>query len=223
MDQAFARWNSRTGVHYEPTEEEEQVPDPVVELGQRYNHSDAIAYVNGAKGSIYEDPFWPTSFPGSRAPHIWLNSVRKSLYDNFEVDKYVLLCTGKGEAWRDAVEIYAKSLPLKYAVITGGEFLTKYKIRDNGAVLIRPDGIIGWKALNDTEVWKLGSVVRQLLCLEEATDEVAPLPSVARSKTTPDLGGMMGKMSLDSKDTSPKKTGGGGLLRRMTTMRKTKK
>jgi hypothetical protein len=184
-----------------------------------------VVYVSGAKGSIYEDPFWPTAFPGSRAPHVWFakgdtrkRDMSKSLYEHFELAKFVLLCSTKGKGWVDAAEVHCKNLPLKVVSVAEGEFLSKYKIRDSGAVLIRPDGVIGWKALNDADIRMLPSIVKELLCQEDA-DKVRELPQISRAKTAPDLSGAMAKIDLEAK----KSKGPGGLMRRMTTMRTKKK
>jgi hypothetical protein len=207
------------------TDEDPELPDLNVELGQRYNNTVGVVYVSGAKGSIYEDPFWPTAFPGSRAPHVWLatgdirkRDMSKSLYDHFEVAKYVLLCSSKGKGWVDAAEMQCKHFPLKVVSVAEGEFLSKYKIRDTGAVLIRPDGVIGWKALDNSDIRILPGILRELLCQEDV-DQVAEPPHISRAKTAPDITGATAKMNLDGK----KSKGAGSLMRRMTTMRTKKK
>ena len=139
----------------------------------------------------------------------------KSLYEYFEIRKFVLLCSGRGTAWLEAQETMFKTSPLTIAIVPLGEFFTKYKIRDTGAVLVRPDGYIGWKALDDSEVGKLGNVLKQLLGFN-VEEETTRRPQITRAKTTPDVAEMVGKMELGENTPARKGT---GLLQRMTTMR----
>lgn len=239
MEQAYKRWKTRCFLNQSDNDgTEEELPDVCVELGHRYNNSAAVMYINGARGAVYEDPFWPTSFPGSRAPHVWINNddmresgKSKSLYDHFEVDTFTLLCSESGQSWAEAADKLNKLYPLKVVVLpTETEFLSKYKIHNSGAVVVRPDGMIGWKALNDTEVGALEVMLKKLLCFEVDEDEMPLPPLVARSATVPEVGGLMRKMTLSTRKVPPRNVGGapnsgggGGLLRRMTTMRPKKK
>jgi hypothetical protein len=89
-------------------------------------------------------------------------------------------------------------VPIKVVTVPLGEFFSKYQIRDTGAVLVRPDGIIAWKATDDSVVGKLWNVVRQ--CLGYNVEEekrvkaavsktAATVPARAvPSRTTEDLG-----------------------------------
>jgi len=231
MDQAFKRWRTRSLLnHYNAQDEGEELPDVIVELGSRYNNSAAIMYINGARGAIYEDPFWPTSFPGSRAPHVWLrgedtseSSDSKSLYDHFEPGKFSLLCSRSGGNWVECAEELSDKYPIKTVIVPSErEFLSKYKIHDSGAVIVRPDGIIGWKAQNDAELGLFEVILKQLLCFTVAEDEMLP-SLMTRTRTVPEVDGLMRKMTLSQKTPSRKTAGPGGLLRRMTTMRTKKK
>jgi Aromatic-ring hydroxylase, C-terminal/FAD binding domain len=231
--EALNRWLLRCNLsHYAPHEGQEELPDTCVELGPRYNSSQAVVYVNGARGAIYEDPFWPTAFPGSRAPHVWLpleEGGKMSLYDVLEEGKYTLLCTRGGVTWTESAHALTGKYPLTmYFVDAERDFLSKYKIHESGAVIVRPDGIIGWKAQTDAEIPSLDYVLRKLLGF--AVGE-ADLPPVSRSATVPEIGGMMRKMTL-SQRSPPRKvgsmstggtSGAGGLIRRMTTMKSNRK
>ena len=222
MEQAYATWRSHCfPAEGEVPDGENLVFDLNLDFGQRYNASAGIAYLSGARGAIFEDPFWPSATPGSRTPHIWFRrgDTMKSLYEYFEIRKFVLFCSGRGEAWLQAQENMFKTFPLKISVVPLGEFFTKYKIRDTGAVLVRPDGYIGWKALDDSEVGKLGNVLRQLLGFN-VEEETTKRPQVSHTKTTPDVTGMRGKMELGE---NPPARKGTGLLQRMTTMRLSRK
>jgi hypothetical protein len=227
IDQAYKRWRTRCFLR-EPHETEAELPDINVELGQRYNNSRAVVYVSGAKGAIWEDPYWPTSFPGSRAPHVWFSTPDKqmSLYDYFERTEFVLLCCGKF-GWAGEVERECKDMPLKMVLVPAGEFLSKYKIKESGAVVVRPDGVIGWKALDVSSVHQLRNVMKRLLG-EEVEDEVRELPAtISRTKTAPEINLSLAKLEIGGQPSpSPgRKSAGssaGSLMRKMTTRIKKK-
>ena len=44
-----------------------------------------------------------------------------------------------------------------------GEFFSECPVRESGAVLVRPDGVIAWKAVDDSAVSKLNYVLQRLL------------------------------------------------------------
>jgi hypothetical protein len=166
-DQALIRWKlyglpSQDG---DAQEDESALPTITIEFGQRYNASAAIAYLTPNRGQVYEDPTWPSTSPGSRAPHLLLRKDHavRSFYDLFDPRKFVLFCSGRGTAWIEAHEREFKDVPIKVVTVPLGEFFSKYQIRDTGAVLVRPDGIIAWKATDDSVVGKLWNVVRQCL------------------------------------------------------------
>lgn len=206
MEQAYTRWKSRFfASRTDLPDGIEEVPAIIVELGHRYEHSTAISYGPGVKATLFEDPFWPTGQPGSRAPHVWFRrgDGMVSLYDLFDVRKFVLLCSKRGTAWREVQESFPIGWPLKVVEVALGEFFSKYEIRDTGAVLVRPDGVIAWKAVTDSDVDKLGPVMAQLLGVKVGGKRPqAPRAAPAPMVPVPDSG------------SRPK--GPTGLLKRMT-------
>jgi putative polyketide hydroxylase len=93
--------------------------------------------------------------PGSRAPHLWLarDGCRRSTLDLFGCD-FVLLAGPDGRAWRDAAPAAAE-LGVRLAVYRAGDaeldvpddsFLEAYDVSRTGAVLVRPDGFVAWRA-----------------------------------------------------------------------------
>ena len=225
LEQAYSRWKSRCANPLQGIPHaQDELPDINIELGFRYNNSKAVVYV-GAKGSVSEDPFWPTAFPGGRAPHVWVGrrGLEKSLYMHIEIGRLVLFCSDRGENWISEVNSLVSSLPLKIAVVPLGEFFSKYRIRDNGAVLVRPDGVIAWKALNDFDVKSLRSVINAVLGMESPPEDTlnsnGPTLPVSRANTTPALtNGMKSLRIVDNKESKRMSTMG-GLMRRMTTMK----
>ena len=88
---------------------------------------------------------------------------------------YVLLAASGGGAWRDAAVAAAGGLglPLDAYVVGGDEvadpsvgFPDAYGISAAGAVLVRPDGIVGWRAADDSGASETTAraALAQLLC-----------------------------------------------------------
>jgi len=121
--------------------------------------------------------YLPTSRPGSRAPHAWLEQEGRpvSTLDLFDRG-FTLLAGPAGQTWRDAGRAVAHSanIPLEaYCVGSGrdladpgGEWLTTYDIDDDGAVLVRPDGHVAWRSRTRATEPRgtLDSVMGTVLC-----------------------------------------------------------
>ena len=128
----------------------------VVVTGYRYD-SDAII---GAPEGV---PALPTALefdgsPGSRAPHAWLTRAtgeQVSTLDLFGFE-FVLLTGRDGSAWATEAIRAAKQLgiPLRTHVLgADGDLIdqddalaTATGIGTTGALLVRPDGFVGWQA-----------------------------------------------------------------------------
>ncbi|MDQ2902655.1 MAG: FAD-dependent monooxygenase [Chloroflexota bacterium] len=105
----------------------------------------------------YEDPTHPTGRPGTHAAHVILerNGELSSTLDLF--GRHCVLFAGvEGEIWCDAARRVAEQLGLPldaYRIGDPGDFadphgrfLEAYGIRSDGAVLVRPDGFVGWRS-----------------------------------------------------------------------------
>jgi putative polyketide hydroxylase len=126
-------------------------------LGYRY-YSSAVA---GAPrdGSVVSQDFQPTAEPGSRAPHMWLkrSGARLSTLDLYERTP-VLLSGPDGRAWHAAgMQVAGQGVPLAcYRVGHGAEYdlapddgsdwAQLHGTDSDGAVLVRPDGFVAWRA-----------------------------------------------------------------------------
>ncbi|NWK68803.1 FAD-dependent monooxygenase [Bacillus paramycoides] len=115
--------------------------------------------------------------PGTRAPHFWgtYEGKKVSILDLFG-NNFVLLTGAENSLWTQAVQDVSSKLGVNikmYRVGLNGDFITQenifsklYGIGNEGAVLIRPDGFIGWrseKAVVNPDV-VLGEVMDNLLC-----------------------------------------------------------
>ena len=136
-------------------------PEFLNELGMIFgaSYTSSAIVPDGTPPVVVANPvtdYVPTARPGARAPHVWLerDGSRLSTLDLFG-HGFVLL-TGAGAAWREAAEGVAMDLgvPLAaFAVGLGGDlgdpdkrWAAAYGVGSDGAVLVRPDGHVGWRS-----------------------------------------------------------------------------
>jgi hypothetical protein len=111
----------------------------------------------GGDGQVHADPRATRGRPGSRAPHLWIRDggARTSLLDLFG-RRFVLLTGEGGSSWLDAASAVAAAHPgleLDVHRVGGPELATegasfdeRYDVTSSGAVLVRPDGFVAWRA-----------------------------------------------------------------------------
>jgi 2-polyprenyl-6-methoxyphenol hydroxylase-like FAD-dependent oxidoreductase len=122
------------------------VEEAAIELGYRHR-SAAVAGVDD--DAMWEDPREPSGRPGFRAPHlpIAVDGVERSTLDVFGRD-FVVLAGSDAESWCAAarklsVRAYRVGVDVTDAA---GAFETSYGTGPAGAVLVRPDGFVAWRA-----------------------------------------------------------------------------
>ncbi|MEV6640242.1 aklavinone 12-hydroxylase RdmE [Amycolatopsis sp. NPDC051371] len=103
-------------------------------LGFRYRSS-AVLSEEPDDGSRVEDIHAPTGRPGFRAPGM------ESTVDLLG-RSWVLLCAGDGSRWTPA----AAEAGIDCHVIDDDAFASRYGLSTGGASLVRPDGIVAWRA-----------------------------------------------------------------------------
>jgi putative polyketide hydroxylase len=119
----------------------------------------------------------PTARPVSRAPHMWLRrrSERISTLDVFDT-RFVLLTGPTGHEWRAAGQRAAEQLgmPLRcYSIGSEDDLIDEsdawpglYGVDFDGAVLVRPDGHVAWRAASQEADPDLIPVLRRILSLD---------------------------------------------------------
>lgn len=176
MGQAFARYATQWADEKSPPSY--QIP-PIMDyltitFGYRYASTAIVAPQEDH--NLFEDPLHPTGCPGSYAPHFVLESGgwQYSIRDLFG-RQFVLLVGQDGEAWYHAAIHTAARLrlaltPYRIGPSTGfldveSNWLSLYGITAGGAVLVRPDGFIAWKAesLSVTPEQELEQVILRML------------------------------------------------------------
>ncbi|KAM6521885.1 hypothetical protein FALCPG4_011587 [Fusarium falciforme] len=138
-------------------------------------------------GRAAEDPVLyhePSTYPGRRLPHVWLNTTipsnAVSTIDLAGGGSFVLFTGIGGDAWKTAAQRVSDYLgtPLKaYSIGFHQEWEDFYfswqevrGVEDSGVVLVRPDRVVAWRAqkvLPSEEecVEKLCTVMRSILGL----------------------------------------------------------
>ncbi len=125
-----------------------------MDLGFRYEPG-AVA-PDGTTPPAVEDPmvqYVQNACPGGRTPHLWVqrDGVRVSTLDCFGAG-LVLLTGPDGTAWRAVAA--ACGVPIEVLTVgetddlraPAGRFEELYGVGAEGAVLVRPDGFVGWRA-----------------------------------------------------------------------------
>jgi len=175
VEQAYARYIKRVDPSLPATNLAPLLADPAIELGSVYS-SDAILDEGQGRNAaaLLEDPHNPSGRPGTRVPHIMLqrNGVAVSTHDLPE-NGFALLAGTGGRSWTEAAHALAGAgIPLKaHGIVPDGDLadpdgrLEKtVGIGTQGALLLRPDGVIGWRTAGshpDPRA-KLEDVMKQL-------------------------------------------------------------
>eukprot|EP00026_Physarum_polycephalum_P005256 Phypoly_transcript_05287.p1 GENE.Phypoly_transcript_05287~~Phypoly_transcript_05287.p1 ORF type:complete len:599 (+),score=98.34 Phypoly_transcript_05287:161-1957(+) len=115
--------------------------------------------------------------PGTRCPHIWLKEDGKEFSTVDKFGKKFVVLTGKdGALWQDAArELKMDDILEAYVINTeegdlvpknDGEWETVAGIQPDGALLVRPDGVVGWrsKSMKDDCAGELKNAMDRLLC-----------------------------------------------------------
>lgn len=130
------------------------------ELGFMYD-TGALVPDGSPRPAVEILQYHPNARPGSRAPHLWLTAQGQqiSTLDLF-TDGPVVLTGPQGNRWRQLAlqASQATGVPIRTIVIgddaveqVPGSFLDHYGITSTGAVLVRPDGHVAWRAATDTD------------------------------------------------------------------------
>ncbi|OAL43997.1 hypothetical protein IQ07DRAFT_616123 [Pyrenochaeta sp. DS3sAY3a] len=121
--------------------------DHGIEMDYRYNGSPVVV----GESSV-EEPAWeprryvPSTWPGARAPHVFLSSGTRSIFDLFGTGaEYTLVDFSAGGEYAQAFAAAAAraNLPLKTLHLSDEPHLRRVWERD--AVLVRPDDHVAWR------------------------------------------------------------------------------
>jgi 2-polyprenyl-6-methoxyphenol hydroxylase-like FAD-dependent oxidoreductase len=188
VEQAYNRYVTRSDPDLGTEGMKPAIPDTHVEFN-RYR-SPAVVFEPGLAddGRVDIDPRQSRARPGTRAPHVPLAGGGRTISTlDLYGHGFVLMAGPSGAAWADAAKSAAAATGVDIAVhLIGGDetpasgsdwsspgFAEAYGLDPSGAVLVRPDGYVGWRSERwSTEAARsLPAVLEQILCRP-----VAPRP-----------------------------------------------
>jgi len=150
-----------------------------VELNQRYRSTAVVS--DGTPEPPFERDaelyFHPTTWPGARLPHVWLqqrDGRQISTLDIAGKGRFVVLTGIGGEGWIEAARkaSAAHGIAMEGFVIgPGRDFTDLYgewaearEIGESGCLLVRPDAHVGWRAAEaGDEMSRLSAAVARIL------------------------------------------------------------
>lgn len=165
-----------------------------VDLGQKYVSS---AVINETPPFLEPDRdpdlfYRPTTRPGGFLPHAWIERDREqvSTIDIVGKGRFGLIIGVGGDAWAEAAAQVAAELGIELDVRriglrcpyddVVGEWEAVREVGDDGAILVRPDRYVAWRAmgLSAEPTVQLRAVLRRILALD---GQAAEAPEVAAS------------------------------------------
>lgn len=111
-----------------------------VTMGYRYDNSPIVIPDGTPAPPLEVSTYTQTTFPGARAPHVWMRDGRSTL-DLFGKSFVLVRFDAGGEALRAAAS--AAGFPLEIIDIDEDTVRTAYEHR---YVLVRPDGHVAWRS-----------------------------------------------------------------------------
>ncbi|HYZ81520.1 MAG TPA: 2,4-dichlorophenol 6-monooxygenase, partial [Solirubrobacteraceae bacterium] len=131
-----------------------------VELGHRYR-SRAVVPDGTPEPAYTRDPelyYHPTTWPGARLPHAWLEvrGRKVSTLDLAGKGRFALFTGIGGEAWMEAAREVSARTGVEIAAYTIGpardahdiydDWARAREVEESGCVLVRPDAHVAWRA-----------------------------------------------------------------------------
>ncbi len=182
VEQAYSRYVTRSAPYLKSDNMQAIQNDLNIEFGYVYDSRAIVKEGNrgeqrtGAAAPMNEDPRKSKGRPGTRAPHIYLqrDGRRISTLDLFDCN-FTLLAGPEGNAWCERANAAAKQLGVAvdvHRVGAGGlsdpegAFGAAYGLAPTGAVFVRPDGFVAWRAQagQAASVEEISSVLASVLC-----------------------------------------------------------
>ncbi len=127
-------------------------------FGARYESAAVVP--DGSPPPAVANPitdYVPSARPGGRAPHAWLQRQDGDRVSSIDLlgKSFVLLAGARGGEWARAAKAIQATNGIEVTAITVGNgalqaadggWRETYGIDESGAVLVRPDGYVGWRS-----------------------------------------------------------------------------
>ncbi|KAF4340664.1 FAD binding domain protein [Fusarium beomiforme] len=137
----------KENIHRHVQEHPGENQDHGIEMGYRYSKSPIVL---GSEGAAKE-PEWsyrhyiPSTWPGARAPHVFLKDGKTSIFDRFGQGFTLVDFTQEGQ-WAARFSESAKLLGIQLKPVhLPGEAHAR-EVWGRGAVLVRPDDHVAWRS-----------------------------------------------------------------------------
>jgi 2-polyprenyl-6-methoxyphenol hydroxylase-like FAD-dependent oxidoreductase len=155
VEQAYTRYVTRSATYLSAKDFQPLANDFDIELGYLYRSPAILS--EDESDRVHEDPRVSFGRPGSRAPHLWLEQDGRpiSTIDLF-CRAFVVIAAPDGAGWAEAARSVARGiegLELEAHVVgrdgltdREGRFASAHGLTSSGAVLVRPDGFVAWRA-----------------------------------------------------------------------------
>jgi FAD binding domain len=164
VQQAYTRYATRVVPERGTEGVEPPIPDIELEIGL-VMRSEAILSEDGDDGVLHLPPSALDGRPGTRAPHVMLTGGGSTL-DLFGSQFVVLRPAG------DAVDDWAPPAVTSH-VIDAEPFAEVYGLSASGATLVRPDGVVAWRARGPAGRDELARALATALALSPESSRTA--------------------------------------------------
>jgi len=139
---------------------------PGLEMNHRYESTAAVPAAGETMPPYELDEdlhYQPTTFPGARMPHGWVfkGGRKESLLYLCGHGRFTLFTGNAGQRWREAAERVTRELgvPVEIVVIGPGQdyedpygdYARLSEVDEDGAILVRPDMHVAWRARHWSE------------------------------------------------------------------------
>ena len=154
--------------------------DHGIELGYRYNSSSIIFHeLEGKEPPWDRSVYVPSTWPGARAPHVYLKDGKTSIFEHFGTgQEYTLVdFTRTGQYIPSFREVAARlDVPVKILHLPNEHHV--HQVWERDAVLVRPDDQVAWRAPENSKLLSLSEVENVLMIV------VGHKPSVQKNDNT---------------------------------------
>ncbi len=143
VEQAYRRYVERVDPSIPADGLAASLADTAIELGSVYRSGAVIA--DGEATALVEAPETATSRPGTRFPHCWIGDGPDRISTIDLASRSLMLIAGDaGDGWITAVD----RLGLSARQIREPAVAAALGLKPTSAVLLRPDGVVGWRCDN---------------------------------------------------------------------------
>ena len=170
-----------------------------VEFGYPYEQGAIISDGTPVPESVDDIRVYvPSTRPGTHVPHAFLKNddgQTVSIVDLSQIGQFLLLGGEDAQPWIDAAHQAAETTGIRVNAVTIGHaegdlfderlaWLRRREISREGAVLVRPDGVVAWRSMgaSDNPTETLEAAIRQILFTYTGSTSTTPATSHTTAK-----------------------------------------